>query len=116
MPCGDGEVILVDGAKRDRMIWPGDMGVSVSSLFATLGDTTAAKNAINTLFDYQNRDTGQHYGMWVCPLLVSTQSMTYSSDTYHLWAIVGACDLFNYLEFLASNSGNLEMDGGKHTG
>lgn len=30
--------VLVDGAKRDREIWPGDMGISVPSLFVSLGD------------------------------------------------------------------------------
>ena len=28
--CGVGDVVLVDGAKRDRVIWPGDMGVRAS--------------------------------------------------------------------------------------
>lgn len=30
--------VLVDGAKRDREIWPGDMGISVPSLFVSLGE------------------------------------------------------------------------------
>lgn len=35
---GPGHTILVDGAKRDRAVWPGDMGVAVPSLFVSTGD------------------------------------------------------------------------------
>lgn len=35
---GPGDTILVDGAKRDRAVWPGDMGVAVPSLFVSTGD------------------------------------------------------------------------------
>ncbi len=35
---GKGNTIIVDGAKRDRAVWPGDMGVAVPSMFVSLGD------------------------------------------------------------------------------
>ena len=35
---GPGETILVDGAKRDRTVWPGDLGVAVPSAFYSTGD------------------------------------------------------------------------------
>ena len=35
---GPGDTILVDGAKRDRAVWPGDMGVAVPSIFVSTGD------------------------------------------------------------------------------
>jgi len=35
---GPGDTILVDGAKRDRAVWPGDMGVAVPSAFVSIGD------------------------------------------------------------------------------
>lgn len=35
---GNGSTILVDGAKRDREVWPGDMGVAVPSTFVSLGE------------------------------------------------------------------------------
>jgi hypothetical protein len=47
--CGVGDVVLVDGAKRDRVIWPGDMGVSVLTALTTTGDVDASKNALITL-------------------------------------------------------------------
>ena len=94
--CGDGNVILVDGAKRDRMIWPGDMGVSVPALFATLGDIQASLNAVDTLFNFQNPDSGQL--PYVGPPIAGEHTpMTYASDTYHLWAIAGTCNVFAFL-------------------
>jgi len=35
---GPGDTIIVDGAKRDRTVWPGDMGVAVPATFVSLGD------------------------------------------------------------------------------
>lgn len=35
---GPGQTILVDGAKRDRTVWPGDLGVAVPSAFYSTGD------------------------------------------------------------------------------
>ena len=35
---GPGDTIIVDGAKRDRAVWPGDMGVAVPSTFVSIGD------------------------------------------------------------------------------
>jgi hypothetical protein len=53
---GPGNTIVVDGAKRDRAVWPGDMGVAVPSLFVSTGDLESIKNALQVIFDYQNRD------------------------------------------------------------
>ena len=35
---GVGDSILVDGAKRDRAVWPGDMGIAAPSIFVSTGD------------------------------------------------------------------------------
>lgn len=35
---GPGDSIIVDGAKRDRAVWPGDMGVAVPALGVSTGD------------------------------------------------------------------------------
>lgn len=35
---GPGNTILTDGAKRDRTVWPGDMGVAVPAAFYSTGD------------------------------------------------------------------------------
>lgn len=50
---GKGDTIIVDGAKRDRAVWPGDMGVAVPSTFVSIGDLTSVKNALQVMYDYQ---------------------------------------------------------------
>ena len=47
--AGIGSSILVDGAKRDRMVWGGDCGVSIPTAYVSTGDTTSAANAVATL-------------------------------------------------------------------
>ena len=55
---GPGDTIIVDGAKRDRAVWPGDMGVAVPSTFVSLGDLESVKNALQVMYFTQNNDTG----------------------------------------------------------
>ena len=50
---GPGNTIMVDGAKRDRAVWPGDMGIAVPSTFVSTGDLDSIKNALQVMYDYQ---------------------------------------------------------------
>jgi hypothetical protein len=50
---GNGSTIIVDGAKRDRAVWPGDMGIAVPSAFYSIGDLDSVKNALQTMYDHQ---------------------------------------------------------------
>lgn len=84
--CGVGEVVLVDGAKRDRVIWPGDMGVSVLTALATTGDVAASRNALITLYGEQQKD-----GM--LPYAGPPVNFLGGSDTYHLWALIGTTNV-----------------------
>lgn len=52
---GPGQTIIVDGAKRDRAVWPGDMGVAVPSAFVSTGDLESVRNALQVMYDYQVR-------------------------------------------------------------
>jgi len=52
---GPGDTIIVDGAKRDRAVWPGDMGVAVLSAFVSTGDLESVKNALQVMYDTQVR-------------------------------------------------------------
>ena len=58
------------------------MGVSVLTAIATTGDVDASRNALNTLFLYQQAD-----GM--LPYAGPPVSFFGGSDTYHLWALLG---------------------------
>jgi len=50
---GVGKSVILDGAKRDRWIWPGDMGVAVPSAFYSTGDLESSKNSLQTLYNNQ---------------------------------------------------------------
>ena len=50
---GPGDTIIVDGAKRDRAVWPGDMGIAVPSGFVSIGDLESVKNALQVMYNYQ---------------------------------------------------------------
>ncbi len=98
---GSGKSLLVDGAKRDRTIWPGDLGVSVATAFVTTGDVESSRNALDTLFALQSPQGQLPY---VGPAVFCSQPWGQScgssgwwfSDTYHLWALVGVSNVFRY--------------------
>lgn len=95
---GPGDTILVDGAKRDRAVWPGDMGVAVPALLASTGDLVSVRNALQTLYDNQNADGS--FPEAGPPLLQQ------GSDTYHLWTMIGTHTYVLYTNdtaFLARN-------------
>lgn len=50
---GPGDTIIVDGAKRDRAVWPGDMGIAVPSTFVSIGDLESVKNALQVMYNTQ---------------------------------------------------------------
>lgn len=52
---GPGSTVLLDGAKRDRWVWIGDMGVAVPSTFVSTGDMESTKNSLRAIFDNQVR-------------------------------------------------------------
>jgi hypothetical protein len=49
----NGSTVIVDGAKRDRAVWPGDMGIAVPSTFVSTGDLDSVYNALETMYDHQ---------------------------------------------------------------
>lgn len=81
---GVGESILVDGAKRDRTVWPGDLGISQGTAFVSTGDTTSVRNSIATAYAHQ-RDSGE------LPY-AGPQIGFYRSDTYHMWTLLATAE------------------------
>jgi Bacterial alpha-L-rhamnosidase 6 hairpin glycosidase domain len=82
---GVGSEVLVDGAKRDRSVWPGDMGISVPTAYVSTDDLTATRNSLTTLYQGQ-KSTGE------LPY-AGPEFDFYSSDTYHMWTLIGT---YNY--------------------
>ena len=90
---GNGSTIIVDGAKRDRAVWPGDMGVAVPSTFVSIGDLESVKNALQVMYNYQNSDGS--FPEAGPPLLQQ------GSDTYHMWTMIGT---YNYVFYTNDTS------------
>ncbi|KAI0312129.1 Six-hairpin glycosidase [Amylostereum chailletii] len=80
--------ILVDGAKRDRTIWPGDMGISTPTSFVSLNDLLPTKNSIISLFSWQNASGELPYAGPTINAL--------GSVTYHEWTLVGVHSTWLY--------------------
>ncbi|MCU1529359.1 MAG: hypothetical protein JWP75_3122 [Frondihabitans sp.] len=83
---GVGTSVLVDGAKRDRTVWPGDLGVSVPTEFSSLGDMTPTRNSLTTLYDNQQSDGELPYA--------GPEVNFFGSDTYHLWTLIGTAGYY----------------------
>ena len=80
--------ILVDGAKRDRAVWPGDLGVAIPSCLVAFGPQLgwpAVKNALETMMVYQFED-----GMmpFAGPSTMSQRNGTRGLG-YHFWCLIG---------------------------
>jgi hypothetical protein len=78
-----GETVLVDGAKRDRTVWPGDLGISVLTDYVSLGDLVTVRNSLQTLFNHQDAATG------ALPYAGPAVDFIGNSDAYHLWTLIG---------------------------
>ena len=78
-----GSTVLVDGAKRDRTVWPGDLGISVLTDYVSLGDLVTVRNSLQTLFNHQDPASG------ALPYAGPAVDFIGNSDAYHLWTLIG---------------------------
>ncbi|KAF5389069.1 hypothetical protein D9757_004994 [Collybiopsis confluens] len=81
--------ILVDGAKRDRNVWPGDMGISTHTELVSTFDLESSKNSLLVMFSTQDRTTGalQYSGPPI---------NAHGSDTYITWSLIGTHTVYLY--------------------
>jgi hypothetical protein len=86
---GSGSTILTDGAKRDRLVWPGDLGISALTAYSSTGDTLSVKNDLDTLFAMQDPAGG-------LPKVGPETNFGTISDTYHLWTLNCVVDYYLY--------------------
>ena len=80
----NGTAVTTDGAKRDRMVWPGDMTIAVPGIAVSTYDMLAVRNALNTIYDHQYGDGSMPYAG---PPMGSFGEF---SDTYHLHTLIGS--------------------------
>ena len=105
----NGSSALVDGAKRDRLVWAGvclsfrclawteiriadpvqDMAIAVPAIVVSTNDLISVQNSLNSLFDLQNTTTGQ------LPYAGRPFFLIYSA-TYHLYTLIGVADYYHY--------------------
>lgn len=85
---GVGDSVLVDGAKRDRTVWPGDLGIAVPTAYASTNDMVASRNALTTMFSVQS-SAGEI--PWSGPVFNLT-----GSDTYHTWTLLMSSTYYGY--------------------
>jgi hypothetical protein len=86
---GFGSSIVVDGAKRDRMVWPGDMGIATVTAYVSRGDTSSVKTSLEVLFAHQ-ASSG------CLPFSGPEANSGPVSDTYHLWTLVAVVEYYLY--------------------
>ncbi|KAJ5953589.1 hypothetical protein N7454_000485 [Penicillium verhagenii] len=84
----NGTSTVTDGAKRDRLVWPGDMAISLESIAVSTGDLYSLQMGLESLFILQKAD-GQ--------LPYAGTPFTYgSSYTYHLHNLIGMSFLYRF--------------------
>jgi hypothetical protein len=85
---GVGNSVLTDGAKRDRTIWPGDLGIAVQTQYASTNDLATIRNTLSTMYGAQ-AENGEL--PWAGPVVNFT-----GSDTYHTWTLHGTALYHTY--------------------
>ncbi|KAJ7754097.1 glycoside hydrolase family 78 protein [Mycena metata] len=86
--------ILVDGAKRDRNIWPGDCGISTHTELVALNDLLPTKNSLTVMYTTQDPTTG---ALAYSGPPINAQG----SDTYIAWSLIGTHNYYLYTGDLA---------------
>ncbi|KAG9236563.1 Six-hairpin glycosidase-like protein [Amylocarpus encephaloides] len=90
-----GSVVTTDGAKRDRMVWPGDMTIAVPGIAVSTYDMLAVRNALNTIYAHQYGDGSMPYAG---PPMGAFREF---SDTYHMHTLIGTYEYVLYSGDLA---------------
>ncbi|KAF1847103.1 glycoside hydrolase family 78 protein [Cucurbitaria berberidis CBS 394.84] len=94
----NGSSAIVDGAKRDRIVWAGDMAIAVPGVVVSTNDVVSIENSLNSLFDVQNSSSG------LLPY-AGRPFPSATSFTYHLYTLIGVSDHYLYtgdIGYLAS--------------
>ncbi|KAF7536430.1 hypothetical protein G7054_g4570 [Neopestalotiopsis clavispora] len=96
----NGTSVLVDGAKRDRLVWPGDIAISGPSIFVSTNSLDTIRNGIDSLFILQQSDGRLPYAG--TPFSKFVGEKTGVPDLF-LWSFTYHChtlnDLYDYYLF-----------------
>ncbi|KAI0762539.1 bacterial alpha-L-rhamnosidase domain protein [Fomes fomentarius] len=83
----EGTSVLIDGAKRDRLVWSGDMVIAVPGIAVTTSDLVSVRNALDSLFNLQNANGQLPYAG------TPFNERGIVSFTYHLYALIGVANI-----------------------
>jgi len=90
-----GASCITDGAKRDRLVWPGDLSIALPSIFVSTNDLPSVKNAIDSLLVLQRSDGLLPYAG------KPFSELGIMSFTYHLYTLIGIAYYYQYSSDLA---------------
>ena len=86
----NGTSTLTDGAKRDRLVWSGDMAIAVPGIAVTTFDLISIRNALDSLFILQNANGQLPYAGY------PFNELGVVSFTYHLYALIGVGNFYHW--------------------
>lgn len=95
----EGTSCLTDGAKRDRLVWAGDMAIAVPAVAVSTKDLISVRNALDSLFALQGAEGNLPYAG------TPFNELGINSATYHLYTLIGIHDFYHFtgdLDFLKS--------------
>ncbi|CAG8092468.1 unnamed protein product [Penicillium salamii] len=84
----NGSSTITDGAKRDRLVWPGDMSIALEAIAVSTGDLYSVRTALESLFVLQKANGQLPYA--------GKPFLDLTSYTYHLHSLVGASYLYRF--------------------
>ncbi|KAM3066036.1 hypothetical protein ACMFMF_010354 [Clarireedia jacksonii] len=95
----NGTSVLVDGGKRDRLVWPGDIAISGPSIFVSTNSLDPIRNGIDSLMRLQQADGRLPYAGAPFNEYIDNKSNT----TVFLWSFTYHChtlnDIYDYYLF-----------------
>lgn len=84
----NGSSTITDGAKRDRLVWPGDMSIALESIAVSTGDLYSIRMALESLLALQHSDGRLPYA--------GRPFYDIVSYTYHLHSLIGMSYLYRF--------------------
>lgn len=84
----NGSSATTDGAKRDRLVWPGDMSISLESIVVSTYDLYSLRNSLESLLELQHADGRLPYAGKPFTDMISF--------TYHLHSLIGVSYYYKY--------------------
>lgn len=87
----NGSAVLVDGGKRDRLVWPGDILISQPGIFVSSYDMEMLRDSLNSLLALQNSSGALPYAGRPFGELLPAWSFT-----YHLHSLLDIDQYYTY--------------------